>query len=206
MKSTKIALYILMNISCLLSLQGQSKLINKDILSKKEIEYLYNRLVDELLHNQYIGVFELSEFYNKYDGDRIIVEINIITYNSILDLQKNKINKNNFLKIPTKSNLKKMRFINSVPIKKIRSKSLEKLLYSGVISIFFSDLYVDEVCNIFIGFEKVEYVPEAYSRDVTTFISGVLKAKKCPNGHLIVQEIEVQSGLTYTLNTDKCDK
>lgn len=204
MRYTKIVLYILINIICLFSLQGQSKFCDKDILSKKEIEYLYNRLVDELLHNQYIGVFELSEFYNSFDRDKVIVEINVITYNSLLDLQRNKINKNGLIRIPTNNNLKNMRFVNSVSIKKISSKSLEKILHTGIIGIFFSDIFFDDEFNILVGFEKVEYVPEANSRDVTAFVTGVLKAKKCPNGHLIVQEIEVQSGLKYTLNTEKC--
>lgn len=209
MKSTKIALYILINISCLLSLQGQSKLINKDILSKKEIEYLYNRLVDELLHNPYIGVIELSDYYNAYNHKDIIVEINLVIHNSILKYQKNKIDTLNFKKLEMKKKIKKVKLINSLKLKKVKLKNfsdVDSYFSKGLINFTFTDLFYSSDASILIGFSKLELIPRATSNEVYTGLTEVLKAKKCPNGHLIVQEIEVQSGLKYSLNTDKCDK
>jgi len=187
------------------SLTAQSKQNHKEFLSKAEINYLYNRLLDEILHHDNLTFICMSEYFKYYNKKDIIVEIDKHTYNDLFEIIKETKDLSKFSHIPMSSNIKKLPFHNTLKIVKIKINNLEDIFSKGVRYIRFSDVYYSESRIFYFGASTLDMIPGAKSKDVSTGWTYILKGIKCPSGQIIINKIMMQNDMEVVLSEAKCN-
>jgi len=187
------------------SLNAQSKQNHKEFLSKTEINYLYNRLLDEILHNDNLAFICLSDFFKYYDKKDIIVEIDINTDSKILEFYRETNDFSMLMKIPMSSKIKDVPFLNILRIKKSKFKNSSSYFSFGIINISFTDIYYTDSGTFYLGVEKNELIPGVYSKDVSFPKNYILKGVKCPSGQIIINKIMMQNDMEVVLSNATCN-
>lgn len=176
----------------------------KEFLSKKEIIYLYNRFLDEILHHDNLAFICLSDFFKYYDKKDIIVEIDQHTYNDLFEMSEETKDLSKFKHIPMSSRIKKLPFLNTLKTVKIKIKKLEDIFSKGVKYVRFSDIYYSDSGIFYIGAATLDRIPGAKSKDVSSGWSYILKGIKCPSGQIIINKIMMQCNMEFILSLADC--
>lgn len=200
----KVYFTLIFLLSNLILVFGQSPNDNKNFLSNKEITYLYNKLLDEVIHNDNLARFDMCDFYKYYNKSQIIVELNVNTQNHFLKYTNETKDLSVYNKISMNKRLKKIDFITSIKLEKVNWHGYKKMFSKGVKYVQFSDIYYTNTGDFFIGVGIDELVPGGNSKEVTAGNTFVLKGVKCTSGQLIVNKILFQNNGELTLSNESC--
>ena len=119
----QLILILIFFLNILSSINSQKKPKQDEFFSKTEIAYIYNRLLDEILHNDFLVFIEFSEIYKANDPKDIILEMDLNTDNNIFTCIDETENLSTFKKIPMHSKIKRIPFVNLMKIKLLSAKS-----------------------------------------------------------------------------------
>lgn len=183
---------------------GQKKSENKELFSKTDINYIYNRLLDEVLNNDLLAFIEYYEYYKFYTKNDIVIEINCNKINEIFNFHKATEDIDQFEVISMNAKIKNLPFISPFKIVKKRYKKVDEYFDQGIIHIDFTDIIISKTGEFYVGVEKIEMVPGVYSKEVVLANIYVLKGIICPSGQIILQKVLMQHDAGADLSRTKC--
>ncbi|MCB9309101.1 MAG: hypothetical protein H6567_03465 [Lewinellaceae bacterium] len=196
------SIILLLKISPLLS---QDKKTNVEIFTKSDINYIYNRLLNEILTNDQSVMVDYNEYFKYYKKKDIVIEINTLKNNVIFSFYKETKDLTQFQILKKYSRIEKLKFITPFQYIKKRHRNFNEYFNQGIIHIDFTDIIISKNGEFYLGVEKVEMVPGVFSKDVNLAWNYVLKGIICPSGQIILQDILMQHDAGIELSNIKCN-
>lgn len=175
-----------------------------DVLTKAEIQYIYNRLLDEVLQHDYLVFIEYFEYFEYYKKNNIIIEINTKTSNKIFEFYKSTKLIDSFKIIPMTSNVKDIPFLTLFPNVKYSYENDKEYFNKGIIHIDFTDIIYAATGTFYLGVEKILLIPGGSSKEINSPYDFVLEGKVCPSGQIILKTIWMQGGAGVELSSTTC--
>ena len=201
----QLILILVLFLNILSSIDSQKKPKQDEFFSKTEIVYIYNRLLDEILHNDFLVFIEFSEIYKVNDPKDIILEMDLNTDNNIFTCINETENLSAFKKIPMQSKIKRLPFINLMKIKKKNIQDITEIFEDGIKFIRFTDIIYKTSGEFFVGAATLDMIPGVKEKDVNLGGTYILKGYKCTSGQIILSKILMQNKAAVDLSSIKCN-
>lgn len=208
LKKISMRKFILFTLICLFELSllyCQERKINVEVFTKTDINYIYNRLLVEVLTNDQLLMTEYYEYFKYYNKKDIVIEINTLKNNNIFGFYKDTKDFSQFQVLSKYSKIEELKFITPFQYLKKRDRSFNEYFNRGIIHIDFTDIILSSNGEFYLGIEKVEMIPGVFSKDVNLGRNYVLKGIICPSGQIILKDILMQHDSRLELSNVKCE-